>query len=209
MRGYFLFTIPLIAILTSCSNADKPVLSNAVEHAPKVSPSAKSAHKTNFNCDTLEKIFSGSPYEFTFGDEKALSKTTEAHLEGEEHKFQSKGDADFQNSVIINYDKNTRAVRNIVFYINRARTDVKPLQLKKLVEILDYFDPKASKYVMKNFDALFYDLNAYEALEPYDNEALGLKMTIIQSLFDSRRFVQKQASSASDQDYIAVTVTFN
>ena len=206
MRYNLLFVIPLIIIFRSCGCSDKPVQSNAGKDSATIKPVIKPAHQTNFNCDTLKKVFSRLPYKYIFGDEKALGRTSEAHLEGKE--IQSGEDMDFQNSIIINFDKNTRKVTNVVFYINHANNNVKPKQLTKLFEFLDYFDPKASEYIVKNFNAVFYDLNAHNALAPYENRDLGLKMVVVQSLFDSRRFQKKPANKVSDQDYIAVTLIF-
>ena len=206
MRYNLLFAIPLIIVFRSCGCSDKPVQNNAGEVSATIKPLTKPTHLTNFNCDTLKKVFSSPPYKYIFGGEKALGGTVEAHFEGKESQFRE--DIDFQNSIIINFDKSTRKVSNVVFYINHANNDVKPKQLTKLFEFLDYFDPKASEYIVKNFNAVFYDLNAHGALTPYENQDLGIKMAVVQSLFDSRRFQKKPANKFSDQDYIAVTLVF-
>jgi hypothetical protein len=202
MRYNLLFAIPLIIIFRSCGCSNKPVQNNA----GKTLATIKTTHQTNFNCNTLKKIFSKSPYKYIFRDEKTLGHTSEAHCEGKES--QPREDLGFQNSIIINFDKNTRRVKNVVFYINHANNDVKPRQLTKLFEFLDYFDPKASEYIRKNFSAVFYDLNAHNGLAPYENRDLGLKMVVVQSLFDSRRFRKNARNETSDQDYIAVSIVF-
>src|ERR1700752_711907 len=150
MKYNSLFAMPLIAVLTSCGSADKPVQNKVGKNPATIRPLPKSAHQANFNSDTLKAVFSKPPYKYTFGSEKVLGQATEAHFEGKER--QSGDDVDFQNSIIINFDKNSRKVTSVVFYINHAYNNVKPKHLAKLFEFLDYFDPKASKYILKNFN---------------------------------------------------------
>jgi hypothetical protein len=198
----------LLLILTSCSSPNRPIQS-IVSIDSTASHIEADTLKSNFNGDTLKSVFSKYPYNYTFKDEMNVQETTDSSVEGYESETEYKKYVDEPNSIIINYDKNTRKATSVTFYLNHLTpSNIKIKHLEKLFSFIDFFDPDGSKYIVKNFKSLFYDEDAYDKQEPYLNKSKNLKIFVDHVLFYLRKAQRKNPNASSNQGSIDVIITF-
>lgn len=215
MKNSHYFLILTLLCFASCSSPEKSTQNNNVTTEPTlttdsshiVTSSDSIALNSTYNGDELKSIFLNAPFNYTFKDEVTVQGTSDSHFKGEEGQGDYKQYVDSPNSLIIYFDKDTRKVTSITFYLNHFNTsNIKIKHLKKLFDFLNYFDSGASKFIVKNFKSLFYDEKAYEELTPYEDKKI--KMGVDHSLFDAGKAEAKSNDDVTHEEYIDVTITF-
>lgn len=200
------FFLILIVFIVSCNNTNRSSQENIIAQKTNVPNKKSDTIKSRFNGDSLKNSFLKAPFNYIFKDEKTIEGTSDSHVEGCEDESEYKKNIDLPNDIVINYDLNSRKATSVIFYLNHFKTNnIRIKDCKKLIEFIDFFDPNASKYLIRNFNTIFYNQLAYEKLDNYKTDVI--EMAIDHSLFAARKF-NKENDEPTTSQYIDCTIKF-